>query len=220
MTGSAAETEGSWHTVIAWGLQMVNVVMVLLSVIVPCVHLRIAKGPWTRRNVLRVFLIYAFVFDVGRWGFLFGFIPHVFFADKAADLIGWPKDSGPQFEVGLHDGGWGILGFLCVFFGGGFWLATTIGWSFFMFGAAWGTFATSSSRTIAHPTTSCHAFTDAFIPVYLIGLLYAYWLTEGSPVRCVPKPEPSNGSAADLASGPAHARSVASRPTRHPLLRD
>jgi Family of unknown function (DUF6790) len=85
-----------------------------------------------------IFLIYAFVIDVGAVGFLFGFIPHVFFADQAAELIGWPKGSMFQFEVGLHDGAWGILGFLCVFFGGGFWLATAIGWSFFMLGAAWG----------------------------------------------------------------------------------
>ena len=105
---------------------MVNVVMVLLSVLLPLAHLVITKVPWTRRNVLRLFLIYAFVFDVGAVGFLFGFIPHVFFADRAAELIGWPKGSMFQFEVGLHDGAWGILGLLCVFFGGGFWLATAI----------------------------------------------------------------------------------------------
>ena len=57
---------------------MVNVVMVLLSLVLPLVHLPITKGPWTRRNVLRVFLLYAFVFNVGAVGFLFGFIPHVF----------------------------------------------------------------------------------------------------------------------------------------------
>ena len=117
---------------------MVNVVMLVLSLLLPPLHLAFTKGPWTRRNVLRVFLIYAFVFDVGAVGFLFGFVPHIFFADQAAELIGWPKGSMFQFEVGLHDGAWGILGFLCVFFGGGFWLATAIGWSFFMFGAAWG----------------------------------------------------------------------------------
>ena len=115
---------------------MIVVVMLLLSVLLPPIHLAITKGPWTRRNVLRLLLVYAFVFDVGAVGFLFGFIPHVFFADQAAELIGWPKGSMFQFEVGLHDGAWGILGFLCVFFGGGFWLATAIGWSFFMLGAA------------------------------------------------------------------------------------
>jgi hypothetical protein len=153
---------------------MVNVVMVLLSLLVPLVHLAFARGPWTRRNLLRVFLIYAFVFDVGAVGFLFGFIPHVFFADATAELIGWPKGSGFQFEVGLHDGAWGILGFLCVFFGGGFWLATTIGWSFFLLGAAWGHVRDIVVAGNLAPYNLVPAFTDAFIPVYLIGLLYAY----------------------------------------------
>src|SRR5262244_4380999 len=88
---------------------MVHVVMVLLSLVLPLVHLPITKGPWTRRNVLRVFLLYAFVFDVGAVAFLFGFIPHVFFADQAAELIGWPKGSMFQFEVGLHDAAWGHI---------------------------------------------------------------------------------------------------------------
>ena len=102
------------------GNRMVNVVMLLLSLLLPLIHLAVGKGPWLRRNVLRIFLIYAFVFDVGAVGFLFGFVPHVFFADQAAELIGWPTGSMFQFEVGLHDGAWVILGFLCVFFGGGF----------------------------------------------------------------------------------------------------
>src|SRR4051812_4058003 len=95
---------------------MINVAMVLLGLVVPPVHLWLARGPWTRRDALRVFLLYAFVFDVGAVGLLFGFVPHVFFADQAAGLIGWPKGSMFQLEVGLHDGGWGVLGFLCVSF--------------------------------------------------------------------------------------------------------
>ena len=67
---------------------MVNVVMMLLGVLLPLLHLALTKGPWTRRNVLRLLLVYAFVFDVGAVGFVFGFIPHVFFADETAKLIG------------------------------------------------------------------------------------------------------------------------------------
>ncbi len=158
---------------------MVNVVMLLLSLALPLIHLAVAKGPWTRRNVLRVLLIYAFVFDVGAVGFLFGFVPHVFFADQAAELIGWPKGSMFQFEVGLHDGAWGILGFLCVFFGGGFWLATAIDWSFFMFGAAWGHVHEIVERGNYAPYNFFPAITDTLIPLYLLGLLYAYWRAGG-----------------------------------------
>ncbi len=158
---------------------MVNIVMVVLSLLLPPIHLMLTHGPFTRRNVLRVFLVYAFVFDVGAVGFLFGFIPHIFFADEAARMIGWPTGSMFQFEVGLHDGGWGLLGFLCVFFGGGFWLATAIGWSFFMLGAAFG----HVQEIVAHgnyaPYNFFPAITDIIIPVYLLGLLYAYWRSGG-----------------------------------------
>jgi hypothetical protein len=166
---------------------MVHVVMVLLSLVLPLVHLPITKGPWTRRNVLRVFLLYAFVFNVGAVGFLFGFIPHVFFADQAAELIGWPKGSMFQFEVGVHDGAWGILGFLCVFFGGGFWLATAIGWSFFMFGAAWGHIRELIVEGNYAPYNLMPAFTDTFIPLYLLGLLYAYWRAGGLDSKLRPE---------------------------------
>ena len=158
---------------------MVNVVMVLMSVLVPLLHLVFTRGPWTRRNVLRLFLIYAFVFDVGAVGFLFGFIPHVFFADQAAELIGWPKGSMFQFEVGLHDGAWGILGFLCVFLGGGFWLATAIGWSFFMFGAAWGHMQQIIARRQLRAVQLLSGDHRHPHPDLAAGLLYAYWRVGG-----------------------------------------
>jgi hypothetical protein len=40
--------------------------------------------------------------------------------------------------VGFHDGAWGFLGFLSTRIGGLFWLATKLGWSFFMLGATYG----------------------------------------------------------------------------------
>jgi uncharacterized membrane protein YqaE (UPF0057 family) len=45
--------------------------MLVLSLLLPPLHLALTRGLWTRRNVLRVFLIYAFVFDVGAVGFFF-----------------------------------------------------------------------------------------------------------------------------------------------------
>jgi len=158
---------------------MVNVVMVLLSVLLPLLHLVLTKGPWTQRNILRLLLVYAFVFDVGGVGFIFGFIPHVFFADEAAKLIGWPPGNPFQFEVGLHDGAWGILGFLCVFIGGGFWLATALGWSFFLLGAAYGHVHQLLVERNFAPYNLMPAFTDTFIPVWLLGLLYAYYRSGG-----------------------------------------
>jgi hypothetical protein len=117
---------------------MINVAMVLLSLVLPLVHLAITKGQWTRRNVLRIFLTYAFVFDVGAVGFLFGFIPHVFFADLATELI----------------------------------VASNFA-----------------------PYNLMPAFTDTFIPLYLLALLYAYWRAGGLDGTLVPEgSQPTNSS--------------------------
>jgi len=158
---------------------MAVVVLVLLSILLPLLHLTVTKGPWTRRNILRMLLVYAFIFDVGAVGFFFGLIPHVFFADAAAKLIGWPPGNPFQFEVGVHDGAWGILGFLCVFIGGGFWLATALGWSFFLLGAAYGHVHQLAIEGNFAPYNLIPAFTDTFIPLWLLGLLYLYYHSGG-----------------------------------------
>jgi len=164
---------------------VIVVVIVVLSVLLPWLHLVVAKGPWTRRNVLRLLLVYAFVLDVGAVGFVFGFIPHVFFADAAAKLIGWAPGSPFQFEGGLHDGAWGILGFFCVFIGGGFWLATALGWSFFMFGAAYGHVHQLPVEGNFAPYNLMPAFTDTFIPCGCLGcstpfIAAAAWKARGA----------------------------------------
>ena len=61
----------------------------------------------------------------------------------------------------------------------GFWLATAIGNSFFMFGAAWGHVRELIVEGNYAPYNLMPAFTDTFIPLYLLGLLYAYWRAGG-----------------------------------------
>lgn len=111
------------------------------------------------------------MFNVGFLGFFFGFIPHVFFADYAAKIIGWETGSHFQFEVGFHDGAWGILGFLCIWIRDRFWLATGLGWSFFMLGAAYGHLLdTIQNANYAH-NNFFMIFVDTLIAVLLLGLL-------------------------------------------------
>jgi hypothetical protein len=103
---------------------MIGLIVALISVLLPLIHIVLSRSPRTRGHVIYLLLLYALVLDVGVIGLLFGFIPHVFFADEAAQLIGWPPGSPFQFEVGFHDGAWDLLGFLCLWIGGLFWLAT------------------------------------------------------------------------------------------------
>jgi hypothetical protein len=79
----------------------------------------------------RFYVAVVFV-AIGFNGIFFGFIPHVFFADYIATKIGWPTGSPFQFEVGVSDGCWGLLGFLSARYKQGFLQATTIGWSAFL----------------------------------------------------------------------------------------
>jgi hypothetical protein len=98
----------------------------------------------------------------------------VFFPDWAAAQIGWPAGSPFQYEVGFHDGAWGILGFLCIWIGGTLWLATGLGWSFFILGAAAVHFYHVVFEGDYAPYNFITMFSDAFIGVWLLVLLFLY----------------------------------------------
>lgn len=153
---------------------MVTLTVAILSVVLPVVHLALTKVPRTRLRVVRLLLLYALVLDVGVIGFVFGFIPHVFYADEAARLIGWPPGSPFQFEVGIHDGAWGVLGFLCIWISGLFWLATGFGWALFMLGATYGHIHQVIDKGNYAPYNFLTVFSDGFVAIWLLVLLYLY----------------------------------------------
>jgi len=152
---------------------MIGIAIAILSVVLPLLHLALTRAPRTKARIVRILLLYALVIDVGVMGFLFGFIPHVFFPDQAAKAIGW-SPSPFQFEVGAHDGAWGVLGFLCIWIGGMFWLATGLGWSLFMLGAAGGHIYQTVTAGNYAPYNFLMIFSDGFIAIWLLVLLYLY----------------------------------------------
>ena len=141
---------------------MIALAVAILMVVLPLLHLALSKVPRTPLRVIHILLLYALVFGVGVIGLPLGFIPHVFFPDKAAELIGWAP-SPFQLEVGVHDGAWGILGFLCIWIGGLFWLATGLGWSFFMLGATYGHIRETVIEGDYAPYNFFTIFSDGFI---------------------------------------------------------
>ena len=153
---------------------MLGLVVFGLSVALPSLHFYLGKEPRTRRRLVHLLLLYALVLNVGVIGSPLGFIPHVFFPDWAAAQIGWPAGSPFQYEVGFHDGAWGILGFLCIWIGSTFWLATGLGWSFFILGAA----AVHAYHVVFEgdyaPYNFITMFSDGLIGVWLLVLLLLY----------------------------------------------
>ena len=154
---------------------MLAVIVAVLMVVLPLVHLALSKVPRTPRRVVHILLLYALVFGVGVIGLPLGFIPHVFFADETARSIGWPTGSPFQFEVGVHDGAWGVLGFLCIWIGGLFWLATGLGFALFMLGASYGHIRETVLKGDYAPDNFLTVFSDGFIAIWLLVLLYLYY---------------------------------------------
>ena len=157
---------------------MLGLVAFGLSILLPVGHLYLSKRPHTRLRVISLLLLYSLVLNVGVIGLPLGFIPHVFFPAWASQQIGWSQ-SPFEFEVGFHDGAWGMLGFLCIWVGGGFWLATGLGWSFFILGAAYGHLHQVVEHGNYAPYNFITLFSDALIGVWLLVLLYLYWREGG-----------------------------------------
>jgi len=168
---------------------MFAIAIAALSVVLPRLHLMLSKQPRTRARVVRILLLYALVFDVGVIGLPLGFVPHIFFPNQTAAMIGWPPGSPFQFEVGFHDGAWGMLGFLCIWIGGSFWLATGLGWSFFMAGATYGHIHDTIMQGNYAPYNFLTIFSDGFVAIWLLVLLYLAW-------RCGEFPEIGNRATA------------------------
>ncbi len=150
---------------------MLNNIIILLAALIATIHIFIRRNTLTKSSIINLYLLYFLVAGVGIVGGI-GFIGHVFFANQIAEMIGWPTGSPFQFEVGFHDGAWALLGFLCIFIRGNFWLATGIGWSFFMFGAAYGHIREAVLNGNFAPYNTGIILPDLLIPVLLLSLLF------------------------------------------------
>lgn len=116
---------------------MYVMVFLILAILFSAASLFRQRKAWSAQKAVETILLYLLVFNVGFTG-LFAFWGHAFLADKVAASIGWAAGSPFQFEVAVANLAFGVLGILCVFFKGNFWLATGIGYAVFLFGAAFG----------------------------------------------------------------------------------
>jgi len=101
------------------------------------IHSTFLKKPRNVANILEIITLYFLIIFVGINGIL-GFLGHTLNADKIATQIGWATGSGFQFEVAVANLAFGVLGIVCIWLRKNFWLATAMGYSIFLFGAAYG----------------------------------------------------------------------------------
>lgn len=91
-------------------------------------------------------------------------------------MWGWPTGSPFQYEVAAANLAFGILGVLCIWWRGSFWLATGIGSAVFLFGAA---MVHLCDLVLHHNLAANNAglilwLDDLTLPILLLALLIVY----------------------------------------------
>ena len=131
------------------------------------------------RRVVRVSLYYLLCI---QWGFGASStsLGHIFFPDQIAEFIGWDAGSPFQVELGFASLGTSLLGILCIWFRGWFWLAPIVAKSVFLLGAAY----VHVEDIVAHGNLSPGNagpifFYDIAVPILAVGLFVTYWRQGG-----------------------------------------
>ena len=114
-------------------------------------------------------LVISLTYLVGVQGFVTG-SGHLFFPDPIASSIGWQK-SPFQWEVGLANISYGVLGVMSGLFGSTWWLAAIVAFSIFYLGAAGGHVREMVAEKDFAPGNAGFIFYyDIIVPIYLVVL--------------------------------------------------
>jgi hypothetical protein len=116
---------------------MFQAVFVVLSLVAASIHLGISSSRRSSRGAIAAtYLLYLLVIYVGVMGLLTAYA-HVFRPLQTSASIGW-STSPYEYEVGMADLTVGVLGILCLWLRGNFWVATAIANAVWLLGDAVG----------------------------------------------------------------------------------
>ena len=107
------------------------------TVVVTLIHFWVTRSQsFSIDRVVEVSLLYLLSI---QWGFGAAFlaIPHIVFSDQVAEFIGWAPGSPFQVELGFVSLGLALVGILCIWIRGWFWLAPVIAQTVFLWEAAY-----------------------------------------------------------------------------------
>ncbi len=104
---------------------MLQLFFIILALMAAAIHVAASPSAQsTHRSIASTYLLYLLVFYVGLMGLLSAYA-HVFRPIQTSASIGW-STSPYEYEVGMADLTMGVLGILCIWIRGNFWLATAI----------------------------------------------------------------------------------------------
>lgn len=152
---------------------MISVWLFLLAILITLGHLAYIKD-WSGLKCTEILLSYILFFNMGLMGLLAAYA-HIFMGPEIAKQIGWQPGSPFQFEMGIANLSYGILGVLAYWIRGRFWEATVVGWSVLFLGCFVGHLI---DYYVNHNTAPLNIgvyiwLTDLFLPLFLLSsLLY------------------------------------------------
>lgn len=125
-------------------------------------------------------LLYLLVLGLGAGGF-WNFVGHFLMSDMVAESIGWATGSPFQEELAFYHLGTGVGGLLCLRWRDRFWIAASLPWSLFVYGAGF----IHVREFLLHANTNPGNWSVAavggnfVIPTVILGLLYVYAKKDG-----------------------------------------
>jgi hypothetical protein len=137
----------------------------------------------TYGKVIELLLLYQIVFSLGLTSIL-SFFGLTFMADYIAKYTGWPASPFEQ-QLANVNLAFGVLGILCIWLRGGFWIATILGFSIWILGdgvhhfTKWLLAGNNTPGNIGVPL-----YTDIVIPILLLVLLYLHLRLKRKFVVC------------------------------------
>jgi hypothetical protein len=157
-----------------------NLFFAVLSVVAASVHLMFSsQRRSSSASIAATYLIYLLFFYVGVMG-VFTAYAHVFRPIQTSASIGWTT-SPYEYEVGMADLTVGVLGILCLWIRGNFWLATAIANAVWLLGDAIGHIREVALRN-NHAENNSGIFLYAEIITPLVILFLALY-TRRSPAQ-------------------------------------
>jgi hypothetical protein len=116
---------------------MFQLIFILLALVMAVIHLALSsRSRSSGTAIAKTFLLYLLFVYVGLMGSLTAYA-HVFRPLQTSASIGW-STSPYEYEVGMADLTVGVLGILCLWIRGNFWLATAIANAVWLLGDAVG----------------------------------------------------------------------------------
>jgi hypothetical protein len=151
------------------------IILPFLGLLAAGLHIFFKRQARDPKIILEMVLAYGLAFNFGISG-IYAFMGHAFVPDRVAEYIGWPPGSPFQFEVAIANLAFGILGILCLWVRGTFWLASIIAFSVFGFGAAYGHIRdVVMHQNIAPGNAGAPLYSDIIRPLVFI-FLYAFYV--------------------------------------------